>query len=241
MTASENQGVCKNANKGRFAAQGEWQMGLAGDDILLPNCIEYNVDYVTKHPDASVVFSFMKVYQNEFKDDKCINEKKGPRDPSLFNEPQNVQLIFMAYSAYVYTTTMFIKSTVFMEIGGYSDRYAYEDWPFLIDVLEKGYKIDLLDEVTYGYRIHESLSHSDGKLFNYSLTQKSIPFLIERCFPYYSIRKKNAVKAQWLMEKILYKIHLDKATPVMSFFYKKTTAALFKLGNSSLKKLRTNE
>lgn len=239
LTAPQNQGVCVNANKGSFASRGVWQMGLAGDDILLPNCISDNMEYVISHPDTSFVFSYMKVYIDEFKEENCVNQKKGPRDPSLFEKPVEIQLIYMAYSAYVYATTMFVRSSAFKDVGGYSDKYEYEDWPFFIDILEKGYKIDLLDKATYGYRIHESQSHSTGKLFNYNLTLQTIPFLTERCFPYYSKRKKFAVKAQWLMEKVLYKTHLDKATPIMSYIYQKTTAALFKLGNSSLKKLNT--
>lgn len=241
MTTPVNQGVCLNANKGRFAASGEWQMGLASDDILLPNCVSDNMDYVQSRPDSSIVFSYMKVYNDEFIEGKCINEKKGPRNPDIFEKPLEIQLITMAYSAYVYMTTMFIKSDVFKELGGYSNTYAYEDWPFFIDILEKGYKIDLLDKVTYGYRVHESQSHSKGKLFNYSLTEKTIPFITERCFKYYSIRKKFAVKAQWQMEKFLYKTHLDNDTPLMSFLYRKTTAALFKFGNSSLKHIKSKK
>lgn len=241
LLAEKNQGVCVNANRGRFASNGEWMKGIAGDDILLPNCVKDNVDYVLTHPDAVFIFSFMKVYLNDFKENNCIDKKKGPRDLSLFTEPSSIQLIHMAYSAFVQTPTMFIKSSVFKEIGGYSDRYGYEDWPFFIEMLEKGYKCDFLDSITIGYRVHSSLSHTSGKLFNYSLTKKTIPFIKERCFGYYSRRKKFAVKTQWMMEKILYKTHLDKATPVMSFLYRKITAALFKFGNSSLKKIRINK
>jgi alpha-1,3-rhamnosyltransferase len=238
LLAEVNRGVCVNANKGRFAASGEWVHGIAGDDILLPNCIEDNVKYVQEHPDASFVFSYLKVYNEDFKEEHCVNQRKGPRNPELFELPIEKQLVHMAYAAYIYMNTMFARTSAFMELGGFSDRYGYEDWPFFIDMLEKGYRCDLLDSVTVGYRVHDSASHSDGKLFNYKLTQATIPFIKERCFKYYSVRKKFAVKAQWLMEKILYNTHLDKATPIMSFLYRKTTAALFKLGNSSLKHIQ---
>lgn len=238
LTAIKNQGVCENANKGRFLAKGEWQIGVAGDDILLSNCISDNILYVQSHPNASFVFSYMKVYQDEFKEEKCVNPKKGPRDPELFEAPINIQLIHMAYAAYVYATSMFVKSSAFKDVGGYSNKYGYEDWPFFIDILEKGYKIDLLDKVTYGYRIHNSQSHTNGKLFNYSLTLQTIPFIKERCFKYYTCKKKNAVKCQWLFEKILFKTHLDNATPLMSFIYRKVVAGLFKFGNTSLNQYR---
>ena len=241
MSTPVNQGVCLNANQARFAAKGKWQMGMASDDILLPNCVSDNMDYVQKHPDATFVFSYMKVYNDEFKEENCIYPKKGPKDQSIFEKPIDVQLKTMAYYAYVYLTSMFVRTSAFKDVNGFSNRYAYEDWPFLIDILEKGYKIDLLDKVTYGYRVHESQSHTKGKLFNYSLTQKTIPFIMERCFKYYSKRKKFAVKAQWQIEKFLYKTHLDKDTPLMSFLYKKTTAALFKFGNTSLKHIKSEK
>ncbi len=47
ITTPENKGVsanCTNCNRGIKAAQGEWIKFIAGDDILLPECIEDNMN-----------------------------------------------------------------------------------------------------------------------------------------------------------------------------------------------------
>ena len=133
---------------------------------------------------------------------------------------------------------MFNKKDAFFEVGGYDDKYGYEDWPFFIRLLESGYTCHFIDKETVGYRIHNSLSHSDGKLFNYALTKKTIPFIKEKCFKYYSFRKKVAVRVLWFFEWLLHAMHLDNSTPMMSYIYRKVSSAMYVLGNSSLSKIQ---
>lgn len=238
LIADKNGGICVNGNKSRRHCNGEWQMGLAADDILLPNCIFDNVEYILNHPEASFVFSRMRVYQNEFAEENHLNIMKGPNNLSIFLDSPKKQLIHMAYSAFVYAPTMFNKKDAFFKVGGYDNKYGYEDWPFFIRILEYGYKCHYIDKETVGYRIHNSLSHSEGKLFNYSLTKKTIPFLKEKCFKYYSLRKKVSVRLMWFIEWLLYTLHLDSNTSPLAFIYKKTATALYLIGNSSLNKYR---
>ena len=40
ITSDLNTGVSANGNRGRDACQGEWIKGIAGDDLLMPNCVE---------------------------------------------------------------------------------------------------------------------------------------------------------------------------------------------------------
>ena len=50
ITVSANTGVSANCNRAVTAAKGNWLKGIAGDDVLLPNCIQDNVNYILQNP-----------------------------------------------------------------------------------------------------------------------------------------------------------------------------------------------
>src|SRR5690606_12047202 len=43
ITTEKNKGIPANCNRGVTASQGLWIKIIAGDDLLLPNCISHNV------------------------------------------------------------------------------------------------------------------------------------------------------------------------------------------------------
>ena len=57
MTTKENTGVAGNCNRAIDVSSGVFIKTIAADDILLPNCIQDNLDFMNDHPDALIVFS----------------------------------------------------------------------------------------------------------------------------------------------------------------------------------------
>ena len=57
ITVPHNTGVSASFNRIWDACDTEWLKDIAGDDLLLPNCIENNTKYICEHSDAVVVFS----------------------------------------------------------------------------------------------------------------------------------------------------------------------------------------
>ena len=51
VTVEKNTGVAGNLNRAEAACRGEWIKPIAGDDVLLPNCIQDCIDYMTEHPE----------------------------------------------------------------------------------------------------------------------------------------------------------------------------------------------
>jgi len=49
ITAEKNTGIPANCNRGVKSVQGEWVKLIAGDDALLPDCIEYYLFYIKKN------------------------------------------------------------------------------------------------------------------------------------------------------------------------------------------------
>ena len=83
LTVKENTGVCANGNRAMAACQGKWQKGIAADDILLPNCIGDFVDYVNDNIHAKWIASKVAVYNEEFKEENCI-QRNLVYDSSFF-------------------------------------------------------------------------------------------------------------------------------------------------------------
>ena len=62
ITSEVNTGVSANGNRGRDACQGGWIKGIAGDDLLMPNCIADCVEYVQQHPNVIYLFGRIEAF-----------------------------------------------------------------------------------------------------------------------------------------------------------------------------------
>ena len=54
ITVEKNTGVAANCNRGIANSTSDWIKFSAGDDLLLPNCIQDNMDFVINNPDVKV-------------------------------------------------------------------------------------------------------------------------------------------------------------------------------------------
>ena len=84
LTVPHNTGVSANFNRIWDACDTEWEKDIAGDDLLLPNCIEDNMKYVTDNPSSIVVFRSEE--RSEKTQDTIIN--------SLISQKKNKRVIY---------------------------------------------------------------------------------------------------------------------------------------------------
>jgi len=81
-----NTGVSANCNRCIASAQSNWIKFIAGDDILFPNCIADNIDFVNKNTDAKILFSQIKVYQDTFEEKNFNKITPGIYPNALFKD-----------------------------------------------------------------------------------------------------------------------------------------------------------
>ena len=65
---------------------------------------------------------------------------------------------------------MFVKRTVFESLNGFKEVYnlSYEDWEFLIRASLSGYKIYVVPEPLFWYRLHpNSMSHTNDRYLSH--------------------------------------------------------------------------
>lgn len=62
IVPEHNTGISGNANRCWDACETEWIKDIAGDDLLMPNCIEDFMAFVKENPDAIIVFSKLECF-----------------------------------------------------------------------------------------------------------------------------------------------------------------------------------
>ena len=159
LTVDKNTGPSANSNRGWDACDTEWLKDIAGDDILMPNCIRDNVDYITEHPDAIAVFSKIEPFS-------IINGRKKIvsliwLDYSFFSLSKEEQLASILRTNHIPASSAFYDIDKLRMLGiSHDERIPLlEDYPKWITLLKKGIGFDYLDKTTIEYRVHkESLT-----------------------------------------------------------------------------------
>lgn len=153
LTIEKNTGISANCNRAEAACQGEWVKGIAGDDILMPNCIGDSMDYVIEHPETIYLFGKQKAFGAP--EERC-KEIDAIFDYSFFNLTQEQQLHRLLFDGNcVPATTLFYNRVADQEIGIKNDERIpfLEDWPKWINLLRAGVKLHFVNKVLVNYRV----------------------------------------------------------------------------------------
>lgn len=153
VVASErNGGLASNCNNGLKNAKGVWIKLIAGDDILLENCIADNVGYVCGNPGVTVVFSRMSRIDES---GDFLNEYFFPW--AFFSYPPLKQLQYLLYRNCLPAPSSFIKREPLELAGGFDPDYPMmEDLPLWVRLLDAGHLFGGMDKITVHYRIHKN-------------------------------------------------------------------------------------
>lgn len=156
ISALKNTGVAGNANRGYYVATGDWIKGIAGDDLLLPECIEKNVEYVKEHLDTQLIFSKIipfgslnyinsRFYSVFLKGYGCLQLS----DREFF--------YLIRLNNFLPASTAFIKKKLFIDLGGFDESIPLlEDWPFWIKASWNRIHFHFMPIHTVKYRMLDS-------------------------------------------------------------------------------------
>lgn len=159
ITSDINTGVPANCNRILTKAQGVWIKTLAGDDMLMPNCISDLIEFTRSHPQAQFIYTLYKVFRNDGHGIKIIGERPSVKfNHKMANKNQLKTYIKEGVNV---TVTLFYSKSLFLRSGGFNERYKlFEDTPWIVKVLANGERLFFLDKVTFLYRVgHVSITH----------------------------------------------------------------------------------
>lgn len=207
ITSKVNTGVSANLNRAEAACQGEWVKGIAGDDLLMPNCIADCVAYVQQHPDIIYLFGKIETFGATKERCKMIDDVFDYSFFTMTSEEQLHRLIFVGNC--VPATTVFYNREKAKKIGITNDERIplLEDWPKWINLLRAGVKLHYVDKVLVSYRIGGISTGNTMSMISYYSNRL---FRFYYCYPEW--KKENyeeAVKRMVNEECEVYQCFLD--------------------------------
>jgi len=187
-----------------MAARGIWIKLLAGDDLLLPDCIKANVEFTVQNPSARVIYSDAKKI-DENSQPLPLSENFYAKDSDawrnyFFRQSAKRQLkLYSRQPLFLITPTIFIQRALWENINGFDeDLTVFEDIAFNIRVLKTGRKLFYMPLASVAYRLH---SQSISKMNDPILATKRLK---ELQFIYSKYRKP--VLSSWNMFDLLCRI-----------------------------------
>ena len=180
-----NTGISGNANRAWDACETEWFKGIAGDDILLPNCIEEYMNYVSLHDDVVFLFCKIKCFgPNE----ENVEHAEGIFDYSIFELSSEEQLDrLLTKGNCIPAATCFCNILKVRSIDLRHDERIpmLEDIPLWINAIKAGVKMFFIDKTLVKYRVGSGISTSGpslrfalfNRLFN---TYYVLPYMMDK-------------------------------------------------------------
>jgi len=144
------------------------------------------MQYVQNNKNAHIVFSQVKVYQDEFKEEMYV--KNLPvRFPGILMSQhltaEDQYNLLLLSDRITYSPSDFINKQTVLKVGGYDEsNRLIEDYPMWLKLTQSGEKLYYLHKPTVGYRIHAEAINNTGDqvLFKPSVINS------------YAVRKKYA-------------------------------------------------
>jgi len=154
LPSAQNRGIPSNINKGVKAARGEWIKVIAGDDILLENCISDNLAFVTRQ-NCTFVYSDLIWFLND--GTEIEHDRSEDRFRSAFNklDSEGQLKYYCRYPVFLNSATWFYSKSI---LNGFYDEYfkLLEDQPFIFLFLQAGNRVCYMNTNTVKYRRHSN-------------------------------------------------------------------------------------
>lgn len=159
LTVEKNTGVSANLNRGADACRGDWVKEIAGDDVLLSDCVEIYMDYVKEHPEAVYMFANVELFGGDEEQRRELDHWYSSTEKEFFTLPIEEQYDYLTMKRNpIPTATSFYNRKGVAALGVRNDERIpfYEDKPKWINFLKKGVRFDYIDKVTVKYRASDS-------------------------------------------------------------------------------------
>ena len=164
-----NTGISANYNRGLKMAQGKWVKYCAGDDVLLPYCIEDNLNHVSRNQDIKALFSYCRMYIDNFSEECFSNLNPGSYPSSIMekNITANEQYkMLLVCNRIPYTPSSFFHLESLKKYGHINELFSFvEDYQLWLSLTKNGIKLFFMEKETIKYRIHQDSVSTNANNF----------------------------------------------------------------------------
>lgn len=138
---SRNRGLIYSLNKAIREARGDYLVRMDTDDIALPNRIKTQYDFITAHPEYDVVGTKAMEFSGD--DEFGILGKGGEKDKKAVMRGDSI----------IHPSTIIRKSAA-KAAGCYKNYKRAEDLALWCEMLLRGSRLYVIDEVLLRYRVN---------------------------------------------------------------------------------------
>lgn len=156
----QNVGNCRAFNQALSRSRGEFVIDFATDDVLLPTRVARQVAaFQQAGPRCGMVYSDAELIDEQ---DRHVRYHFRRDARGLHPRPAS-GLVFADVLAryFISTPTMMMRRATLLELGGYDETLAYEDFDFWVRAA-RDWEFHFLDEVTTQKRLHPQSMSSRG-------------------------------------------------------------------------------
>lgn len=223
LDSTINGGITKNLNKGLRVAKGEWIKILAGDDLLSNDSLELYTKFVDENKKVKVLCSKFKLFNNTFNKNFLFDPSLKGYSRFYAEETSAKSQLHMLYRRnFVHGPTFFAQRQLLEDIGGFDERFKFEDLSVGVAITKTNTKIYFMDAVTVYYRIHEkSITRSQTALFS-KFYLEIYKFNKEVVFKEANMFIVVAKKYEYYRHFLLDQLGLNKNKPVSRVLYNLT-------------------
>lgn len=146
IISRENQGLSASRNEGIRAGDGEFILPLDSDDWI---DLDYLKKTVPKMEDSKV-----GIVSTDMQYEGLLHKRIPPKGLSLEAEMRSNDLpVCSLIRREAFEQTPNGYETLFIEVTGSSKTLGYEDWEMWLSLLERGWKVAVVNEPLFHYRI----------------------------------------------------------------------------------------
>lgn len=155
VISQTNSGPSAARNRGFDSSRGDYILTIDADDTVEESFLEKAVAILNENTSVGAVSSHCKVF---IKNHKITSEHKptgGTLNDFLFD---NNSVSFAL-----------IRKETWQDAGGYDEAMitGFEDWEFWISTTKKGWKVEMISELLFNYRLKDKNSVNQNAKLNY--------------------------------------------------------------------------
>lgn len=228
ITVNVNGGITANCNRGVKASHGDWLKLIAGDDILIENCIDTYLEFVQSNNKIKAVYSQYLGFDKEFSLNNLSTPKYiGFKDFYSPKKTASQQFRKLLRRNFFAGPTFFVSKDLLSSIGGFDEKYGFEDLPIALKITKSGIKLYFIEEITVYYRNNiPSVTNAKSSHILFSNFYKTkYQFEKEYIFPHASLLLIFHKKYEYYRFFTMDKFGLNKRNLVCRIIFKLTYLA----------------
>lgn len=158
VTSNINTGITKNMNRGILHCQGVFIKPIAGDDLMLENCLEDMTSHMISN-DLKVLYSRIRPFYDNKNNEIDFNNENEMYSLFELDTKQQYRKLLKSFS--IYTIGIQFSRQFIVSMGLFDEKYTMmEDYPLALKITSMGYKLNFLDKYTMKYRVRPKSSRS---------------------------------------------------------------------------------